>query len=119
MKLRNKRNGKVYTAFRLCFYEPMDDVEKLNWKTLKEFCEDWEDYEPKEPLIKDEKIRKAVMAWANTQNSRSVVYAERKDRSLCNLVDYDGEGSISFTGWIPTLKDSEVYTIDELCGNEK
>ena len=49
MKLRNKKTGEV-----------------------KEFNEDWEDVEPKEPLIKDEKFRKAVRAWAEANNTEKV-----------------------------------------------
>ena len=67
------------------------------------------DSEPTEPLIKDEKIRKAVRAWADGNNIESVHYDAfwrgfRRDNS-------------SITVWeeLP-LEDNKVYTIAELCG---
>lgn len=63
----------------------------------------------KEPLIKDEKIRKAVRAWADGNNIESVHYDAfwrgfRRDKS-------------SITVWeeLP-LEDNKVYAIAELCG---
>lgn len=65
-----------------------------------------------EPLIKDEKIRKAVRAWADGNNIESVHYDAfwtgfRRDNS-------------SITVWeeLP-LEDNKVYTITELCGEEE
>lgn len=68
------------------------------------------DYHPEqEPLIKDEKIRKAVRAWADGNNIESVHYDAfwrgfRRENS-------------SITVWeeLP-LEDNKVYTIAELCG---
>lgn len=78
------------------------------------------DSEPTEPLIKDEKIRKAVRAWAEVNSIKGAVYAERPDRSLCLLTDMgEGDYNIDFVGWIPTLTDGETYTIAELCGEEE
>lgn len=49
MKLRNKKTGEVYNACRIAFGESIESLERTQWKTLKEFNEDWEDYEePKE-----------------------------------------------------------------------
>ena len=70
------------------------------------------DSEPAEPLIKDEKVRKAVRAWADGNNIESVHYDAfwrgfRRDNS-------------SITVWeeLP-LEDNKVYTIAELCGKEE
>ena len=96
MKLRNKKTGEIF------------------------YPDGWEAFEPAEPLIKDEKIRKAVRAWAYINCVDGIVYAVRDDGSLCNLIDVGIEDtSISFVGWIPTLKDGEEYTIAELCGEEE
>lgn len=76
--------------------------------------------EPKEPLIKDEKIRKAVRAWAEVNSVEEVLYAERTDKSLFVLTGMgDDDTSIMFVGWVPTLKDGADYTIAELCGEEE
>lgn len=49
MKLRNKKTGQIYNACHIAFGESIDDLERTQWKTLKEFNEDWEDVEePKE-----------------------------------------------------------------------
>lgn len=79
------------------------------------------DYRPEqEPLIKDEKRRKAVRAWAESNCIKKALYAERPDRSLCLLTDMgEDDYNIDFVGWIPTLKDGEDYTIAELCGEEE
>ena len=68
--------------------------------------------EPAEPLIKDEKIRKAVRAWADGNNIESVHYdAFWRGFRRANS---------SITVWeeLP-LEDNEVYTITELCGEEE
>lgn len=62
MKLRNKKTGKIVECECITIFEPIYD--KVLGKSVDEFYtlaelnENWEDYEPKEPLIKDEKIKK-------------------------------------------------------------
>lgn len=129
MKLRNKKTGEVddfvfeVITNRIDLYRRVGSSDTKNiWKynTLAELNEEWEDYAPKEPLIKDEKIRKAVRAWAEVNSIKNVLYAERSDRSLYALTDMgDDDFSIEFVGWVPTLKDGGVYTIAELCGEEE
>ena len=83
------------------------------------------DYEPDakpEPLIKDEKIRKAVRAWAEANRIKEDSYEDR-------MLEFDrGEHQLK---WIETsiefnepeclegLEDGEKYTIEELCGEEE
>ena len=75
--------------------------------------------ESKEPLIKNEKIRKAVRAWAEINSIEKISYAARLYGSSGMLTDMDDDHySIEFVGWIPTLKD-QFYTIAELCGEEE
>lgn len=78
--------------------------------------------EMKEPLIKQEKIRKAVRAWAEANNAKEVFicamfggWGVRYD-----LGDEDNYSSIDilFKGGAP-LQAGEHYTISELCGEEK
>jgi hypothetical protein len=135
MKLRNKKTGKIWHMPRLrqptvqeddisffaCIGEHGCSRCKLfSYKSLAELNAEWEDYTPAEPLIKDEKIRKAVRAWAEVNSVKEALYTERQNRSLCVLEDMGEDGySIDLVGWIPTLKDGEVYTIAELCGEEE
>lgn len=74
---------------------------------------------PKEPLIKDKKIRRAVRVWAELNAIKQVVYVEYEsiDGSYYCLANMDdGRISIKFAGCISALKDCEEYTITELCG---
>ena len=48
--------------------------------SLAELNEEWEDYKPKEPLIKDEKVRKAVRAWAEANDIRYIEPCARSNK---------------------------------------
>lgn len=131
MKLRNKKTGEIGKIGYIATDDGQFIVEDMSgeeypysvicsYKTLAELKEEWEDYNPTEPLIKDEKTRKAVRAWAVVNSIDKAIYCGAKDRSLCILTDMsDDEFNIEFVGWIPTLKDGEVYTIAELCGDDE
>lgn len=131
MKLRNKKTGEIGQIGYVATQDGQIIVEDISgqeypysvicsYDTLEELNKEWEDYKPKEPLIKDEKIRKAVRAWADVNSIKEVQYCERANRSLCILTDMGNyDFSIEFVGWIPTLKDDEVHTIAELCGEEE
>lgn len=121
MKLRNKKTGQEGNfIINKDHFECVDlDCVPLYF-SLSGLLDEWEDHAPTEPLIKDEKIRKAVRAWAEVNLIEKALYAERPDRSLCNLTDMgDDDYTIGFVGWIPMLKDGEEYTIAELCGEEE
>lgn len=113
MKLRNKNTGEK---------RKINDEGRSLFVLLNKIglLEDWEIIEEKEPLIKDENIRKAVRAWAYVNATRKVLYFKTALGSSCNLQDMEDDGLvIQFIGWIPTLKEGETYTITELCGKEK
>ena len=126
MKLRNKKTGEVFEAFEggpidLYFYpserDEKDTLDRKTYKSLAELNSEWEDYAPKEPLIKDEKIRKAVRAWAEANN----FFDEIEVHSITagtrfSIENYD----IGFFGYfIYDLGANKTYTIDELCGEEE
>ena len=97
-------------------------VMAYNHSTLEKFpniLEDWfEPIEPAEPLIKDEKIRKAVRAWAAANDVEKVDYWDS---------DYEFQGmqsgsSINFEDNPIETEDrygNDEYTIAELCGEEE
>ena len=124
MKLRNKKTGEVgklreSKSVEEAFFVAFNDKSKY-YGSLAELNEEWEDYKPAEPLIKDEKIRKVIRAWAEVNSVEEVLYAERTDKSLFVLTDMGGDDtSIMFVGWVPTLKDGADYTIAELCGEQE
>lgn len=117
MKLRNKKTGEIkeWQSVGAIDYGEMNEVyDSAEYDSLAGLNEEWEDYTPKEPLIKDEKIRKAVRAWAEAE-SEDCYYGEDA------ITLYNGSGDhIEF--WsrpFTDLKQGEHYTIDELCGDEK
>lgn len=128
MKLRNKKTGEIVDVESLGHAESLKEKYgyqvTLSWKTeyenlsqckdyesLAELNEEWEDYEPTEPLIKDEKIRKAVRAWAEATGTKSVNY-------WGDLESCQNDASIDFQNGLG-LKSGDDYTIEELCGEEE
>lgn len=122
MKLRNKNTGEIVELKLIQVndkYLEDHEVNFLNGEqlTLKMLSDSFNDV--KEPLVKDEKIRKAVRAWAeangfsafrvNNQHFNYVKIHGIKDR-------YDPNGSnIEFMGTIAGAE-KRMYEIDELCG---
>lgn len=127
MKLRNKKTGEVVKLVGLSihherlFYELEDEngVFKREIDSLAGFNKEWEDYTPKEPLIKDKKIRKAIRAWAEACGLKYVTYKQASNE----FYDADTRGAFAIKfNFIPVevyLEDGENYTIAELCGEEK
>lgn len=80
----------------------------------------------KEPLIKDEKIRKAVRAWAEMNDIRFIHMCSRTRKENARIVGQNALGR-TFTmeidneyGIRVSFKDyKECYTIAELCGEEE
>ena len=125
MKLRNKKTGEIVEPlssgpidlyFYLNKYEE-NEVDRKTYQSLAELNADWEDYAPKEPLIKDEKIRKAILAWAELIPSAQVRYDHSYGRFYTHS-DYIQPYSISFPV-ILGLDETKEYTIAELCGEEE
>ena len=84
--------------------------------SLSELLDEWEDYAPTEPLIKDEKIRKAVRAWAEAQGLTEVYCASNGYEVYGGADDW----VIQFEGEpFPFADKNRTYTIDELCGEEE
>lgn len=125
MRLRNKKTGEIVEPlssgpidlyFYLNKYEE-NEVDRKTYQSLAELNSEWEDYAPKEPLIKDEKVRKAVRAWAEANN----FFDEIEVHSLTagtrfSIENYD----IEFLGYfIYDLESNKTYTIAELCGEDE
>ena len=127
MRLRNKKTGEILRVGEDVYIQSLDngriEVEKpladgnmrYYYDSLSEFFKEWEDYKPKEPLIKDEKIRKAVRAWA-----------EATERNKKAEIQYDGDSSyeygfasIDFGIYHEDKYPAGNYTITELCGEEE
>lgn len=123
MKLKNKKTGKI-TEIEEVNLVVMDDKcdcyeSFAEYHSLAELNADWEDYKPAEPLIKDEKIRKAVRAWAEANDVLEVFIDRIGDGTYIELYDED-DGRSRISALRPAgLKTGEAYTIAELCGEEE
>ena len=124
MKLRN-----IITK-EICDAEMREDgiYIKANWSDEEKwFCYDletlargWEYYvEPKEPLIKDEKIRKAVRAWAEANEISQAQFDRYTSGFSASDDGHNLLSMISFDGFVFMFVDGKYYTIDELCGEEE
>ena len=113
MKLRNKKTGAIAEVSSIGLvwnmYGMPYDLGRYN--SLSELNEEWEDYTPSEPLIKDEKIRKAVRAWAEATGTTSICYwgGELESEQNDSKIEFDGL-DVEF---------GDNYTIAELCGEEE
>lgn len=136
MKLRNKKTGEIlygllgsYPVTGDATIEYMDENAEsgysvyARYKTLAELNEEWEDYKPAEPLIKDEKVRKAVRAWAEANRHTLIQYDKAKDclYFLCGSDIDDTSLSINFDDLcaFKKLEHKHLYTINELCGDNE
>ena len=121
MKLRNKKTGEIIVPSDYTFASYDDGIRYKHhiYYSLAELNEEWEDYKPAEPLIKDEKIRKAVRAWAEALDIDEVYINYIGDNTYIELYEDPARNG----GWnrmsLPNqeeIKKNERYTIDELCG---
>lgn len=119
MKLRNKKTGEILdlecvTIFdRPDRYDTGDAIDE--YYTIAELNEEWEDYTPAEPLIKDEKIRKAVMAWAEADGADEKIYLTIDENGSRFANKYGGYIEFAFQ----IDMEERLYTIAELCGEEE
>ena len=123
MLLRNKKTGKITEIEKVnlvvktgdrCCYESFAE-----YHSLAELNSDWEDYEPAEPLIKDEKIRKAIRAWAEANEISQAQFDRYTSGFSASDDGHNLLSMISFDGFVFMFVDGKYYTIDELCGEEE
>lgn len=134
MKLRNKKTGGMGEAI-LCnleIYVETGDRVYCYVKNINKFCKEWECVKPAEPLIKDEKVRKAVRAWAEANGVPNDVpldvfeylgtgltvmryhyEAKTKPYERCVQFEYISRDEIY------AHQNDREHTIDELCGEEE
>ena len=123
MKLRNKKTGEVKKMWKDNICLSFSECNKV-YHSLAELNADWEDYTPKEPLIKDAGVRDVMRMWAKVNriptNATTIEY--HFVESLCGTESefWDNNLHIMFYGKIaPNAIHGKIYTIDELCGEEK
>lgn len=125
MKLRNKKTGEIVELKLIQVndkYLVDHEVDFLNGEelTLKLRANSFDDV--KEPLIKDEKIRKAVRAWAEADDLDNF-RVKNEHFNECKIIGYTaGINKASFIGFQTTIAHADnkkLYTIAELCGEEE
>ena len=118
----NKKTGAE--ARVIAMYLDSDGVMQVDgYDTVEDLMDDYAAYErynpPKEPLIKDEKIRKAVRAWAEANEIGDTrVFCGLHDNGFDTgdiYIDFNRAVYVVETG----IKRGKSYTIDELCGEEE
>lgn len=112
---------KLMMEFDLIFLAKPGEIDKYKLALLAlgdHICTalGYDGYEPyeKEPLIKDEKVRKAVRAWAEANGIKKVYITDLGELFSATpqrTIQFEGE---PFLGWVSCEK-----TIAELCGEEK
>lgn len=115
MLLKNKKTGEVKKMWKDNICLSFSDCNKVYY-SIAELNDEWEDYKPAEPLIKDEKIRKAVRAWAEA-NKLDELYLANNGYEIYGGID---DTVMQFVGEpLPHDNKDKTYTIDELCGEEE
>lgn len=141
MKLRNKKTGEIVDLAKKGLLKSDNDnhiivytdgaLKYYTYKSLAELNEDWQDYEPVEPIF-GEKIRRGIRAWWDMQDNpfkAASVYCD-KEKDLdgfyhWRIFGYIREGEqkestdLCFrTKKLYEFKDFKDYTKQELCGEE-
>ena len=117
MKLRNKKTGEIVELSLFGIEIHIRKEIQPVYHSIGELLKEWEDYKPKEPLIKDKKIRKAVRAFweaiPDAVTDKRILYKKNQDLAV-------GVYSIYCGAIYPeTLEVGKMYTITELCGEEE
>ena len=123
MKLRNKKTGSLgelkdfINDGLIVSFSYGTGVAGYRYDSLAELNEEWEDAEdinvPSTPLIKDEKIRKAVRIWAEVNGATGATELRYYDDENCLIDLFRNE--IHFNQLLG-LEDDKTYTVTELCG---
>ncbi len=123
MKLYNKKTGEIIipTDYTFATYDDGIKYGHRIYYSLAELNEDWEDYNPAEPLIKDEKIRKAVRAWAEANELSDKLRVINEHFDSCKILGRcDSRNVCLQTEFKTTIAyKHQYYTIAELCGEEE
>lgn len=117
MRLRNKKTGEIKSIEEII----RDAFLSNELDSLKSIDAIWEDVDDTNdtniPLIKDERIRKAVKAWADANGVKAARY--RDDNYQFIAEDTDLGSMIEFETMREKLEHEHTYTITELCGEEE
>ena len=126
MKLRNKKTGQVGTFIISKDHFKCVDLGCVPFYfSLSGLLAEWADVEdinvPSMPFIKDEKIRKAVRAWAEA--NELLIFKVVNEHFNCSKIigygDHNIGSRIGFKTTIAHANKDQLYSIAELCGEEE
>ena len=122
MKLKHRKTGEIVELKLIQVndkYLEDHEVYLLNGEklTLKSLADSFDDV--KDSLIKDEKIRNAVRAWAEANDVLEGVSDRMCERTCRELYDDDDVRLRISELRAEGLKTGEAYTLDELWGEKK
>jgi hypothetical protein len=125
MKLRNKKTGEIVEREEFILIKHIEGDggwQDGSYHSIAELNEDWEDYKSVEPRIEDPKARKIFREWAElfgAERFRVVHHGNFGKGETTSIwsTDITTEPGIELSGHIG--KDSEIYSITELCGEEE
>lgn len=109
MKLRNKESGKILDAYPII--NICDGITSICYTSIEELTDEWEDYEPKEPLLKGYPNEMDAIRAYGCSPLTFHRHARKGYSTFQFCFDY-----ICFNRLFENLKDGETYTIAELCG---
>ena len=124
MKLRNKKTGEIkeWQKVGAIDYGELNEVyDAAEYNSLAELNNEWEDV--KEPIIKDEKIRKFLRAWAEMNGVSDIIVFDKSNSPYIptgQVVFAENAGSLRVYFRTEEQFDADrIYTVNELCGDEE
>lgn len=116
----NKENGKIASVLAM-YLDDEGHIQTDSYDKVEDLLADYAALEraPKEPLIKDEKIRKAVRAWAEAVGTECVEITHSRSHFIRFMSYLADEDELCMSREIGQIFDEKFYTIDELCGEEE
>ena len=121
MKMRNKTTKELTDAELredgiYLWNKYMNDWEKYSLDVLAKYYEYY--VEPKEPLVEGRKQR-AVLKAAARLSGATTATVRRWDRARIVIFDFAGKCRVELKDIGINIKNDGLYTITELCGEEK
>lgn len=112
----NKENGKIASVL-VMYLDDEGHMQTDSYDKVEDLMEDYAAYKPAEPepLIKDEKIRKAVRAWAEANDYKFV-------KAGYDMVSESNNGQVQIHFESTDVVDENefgIHSIAELCGEEE
>ena len=119
MKLRNKKTREIIDLGSITIFECSSKTLGISesiddFHTIAELNEEWEDYKPKEPLIDDEKIRKALRYIFPEY---AMIHIEKQGGK--RIFEFGGTRLEIYDPDENAIKHGLSYLINELCGEEE